>query len=95
MSQNDKKTTGVCKRFNAAKGFGFITCDDGSGDVFVHQTEIYADGFRTLQEGEESEFDVVVQDDGRRKAINVTGPKGAYVKGGQNRGGYGDGGGRG
>ena len=89
---NDKKTTGTCKRFNAEKGFGFITCDDGSGDVFVHQTEIYADGFRSLLEGEELEFDVVVQDDGRRKAMNVTGPQGAFVKGGGNRGGGGGGG---
>ena len=91
----NKKTSGVCKRFNAAKGFGFITCNDGSGDVFVHQTEIHADGYRTIHEGEELEFEVVTQDDGRRKAVNVTGPNGAFVKGGGNRGGYGGGGGRG
>eukprot|EP00484_Ammonia_sp_Unknown_P018721 CAMPEP_0197045514 /NCGR_PEP_ID=MMETSP1384-20130603/21356_1 /TAXON_ID=29189 /ORGANISM="Ammonia sp." /LENGTH=129 /DNA_ID=CAMNT_0042477137 /DNA_START=882 /DNA_END=1268 /DNA_ORIENTATION=- len=92
-----KKYTGRVKRFNSVKGFGFITCDDGTGDVFVHQTEIHATGYRSLADGEDVEFDVVVQDDGRRKAINVTGPGGAYVKGagggGGGRGGYGGGGG--
>merc|ERR1719187_1367639 len=87
---------GVCKRFDAAKGFGFITCDDGSGDVFVHFSEIKAQGFKTLNEGEEVEFEVIIQDDGRRKAVNVTGPDGAFVKGGDGggggRGGYGGGG---
>merc|ERR1719461_2333952 len=68
--------------------------DDGSGDVFVHQTEIYSEGFRSLAEGEKLEFDVVVQDDGRRKAVNVTGPGGDYVKG-QPRDNFGGGGGRG
>eukprot|EP01083_Nonionella_stella_P275811 936862_1 len=91
MAQGNKKATGTCKRFNSAKGFGFITCDDGSGDVFVHQTEIYADGFRSLQEGESLEFDIEEQDDGRRKATNVTGPNGAFVKGDNNRGGGGGG----
>merc|ERR1719384_833811 len=93
-SMNGKqKYTGKCKRFNAEKGFGFISLDDGSGDVFVHQTEVYADGFRTLHEGEDLEFEIIVQDDGRRKAVNVTGPKGAFVKGGySNRGGGGGGG---
>merc|ERR1740116_539115 len=88
------RVTGICKRFNSAKGFGFIACDDGSGDVFVHQTEIYAYGFRSLAEGEKLEFDVVVQDDGRRKAVNVTGPNGATVKGQpREQGGFGGGGG--
>merc|ERR1719251_621865 len=98
MAQGGKgpKVTGVCKRFNSAKGFGFIACDDGSGDVFVHQTEIYSEGFRSLAEGEKLEFDVVVQDDGRRKAVNVTGPNGATVKGQpREQGGFGGGGGGG
>ena len=68
-----QRAKGIVKRFNNEKGFGFITCDDGSGDVFVHQTEIYCDGFRSLAEGESVEFDVQIQDDGRRKAVNVTG----------------------
>jgi len=96
MAESNQKVgsvTGVCKRFNAAKGFGFITCDDDSGDVFVHQTEINADGYRTLYEGEKLQFDVVTQDDGRRKAINVTAPGGGYVRGGSNNRGGGRGGG--
>merc|ERR1719474_1434606 len=82
---------GTVKRFNAQKGFGFITCDDGSGDVFVHFSEVKAQGFKTLGEGEKVEFNVVIQDDGRRKATNVTGPDGAYVIGDQGGGGYGGG----
>merc|ERR1719189_2681990 len=89
-----QRAKGVCKRFNNEKGFGFIACDDNSGDVFVHQTEVYADGFRTLAEGEPLEFDIQIQDDGRRKAVNVTGPGGAFVKG-QPRDSYGGGGGGG
>lgn len=50
-------TTGTVKWFNAEKGYGFIACDDGSEDVFVHQTEIATDGFRSLNEGDHVEFD--------------------------------------
>merc|ERR550517_430508 len=82
---------GTVKRFNAQKGFGFITCDDGSVDVFVHFSEVKAQGFKTLGEGEKVEFRVVIQDDGRRKATNVTGPYGAFVIGDQGGGGYGGG----
>ena len=67
---------GVCKRYLANRGFGFITCDDGSGDVFVHQSEIHGKGFRFLIEGMRLEFDIRIQDDGRRKAVNVTSPDG-------------------
>ena len=55
-----KKYSGKCKRFNPEKGFGFISVDDGSGDVFVHQTEIHADGYRTIHEGEELEFGIYI-----------------------------------
>eukprot|EP00486_Rosalina_sp_Unknown_P002422 CAMPEP_0201564188 /NCGR_PEP_ID=MMETSP0190_2-20130828/2228_1 /ASSEMBLY_ACC=CAM_ASM_000263 /TAXON_ID=37353 /ORGANISM="Rosalina sp." /LENGTH=136 /DNA_ID=CAMNT_0047980023 /DNA_START=134 /DNA_END=541 /DNA_ORIENTATION=- len=86
------KTTGKVKRFNTTKGFGFITCDDGTGDVFVHYSEIKAQGFKTLAENESVEFEVVVQDDGRRKAVNVTGPNGDFVQGAKQNN-YGGGGG--
>ena len=51
-------TTGTVKFFNAEKGFGFIARADGD-DVFVHYSAIQADGYRSLQEGQEVEFDVV------------------------------------
>jgi CspA family cold shock protein len=50
--------TGTVKWFNDAKGFGFITQEGGGEDVFVHHTEIQADGFRSLAEGQKVEFEV-------------------------------------
>lgn len=47
---------GTVKWFNDAKGFGFITPDDGSKDVFVHHTAISSQGFRSLAEGDRVEF---------------------------------------
>eukprot|EP01083_Nonionella_stella_P055894 147387_1 len=71
------KCTGFVKFFNDEKGFGFIENDDGSGDVFVHQSDIYCQGFRSLAQNEQVEFDIEQQNDGKYRAINVTGPKGA------------------
>src|SRR5216117_863424 len=53
------RITGIVKWFNDAKGFGFITPENGEKDCFVHHTAIQADGFKTLAEGQRVEFDVV------------------------------------
>lgn len=81
---NDGIQSGVVKWFDSTKGFGFIVPDNATegGDVFVHQTAIQTDGYRTLAEGERVEY--VVETDpknGRRKALNVTGPNGSAVQG--------------
>ena len=48
---------GTVKWFNTQKGFGFISPEDGD-DVFVHHTSISANGYRTLEEGQEVEFEI-------------------------------------
>jgi CspA family cold shock protein len=50
--------SGTVKWFNDAKGFGFITQDNGGPDVFCHHTAIVSDGFRSLAEGQKVEFEV-------------------------------------
>ncbi len=50
--------SGTVKWFNDAKGFGFITQDNGGPDVFCHHSAIMTEGFRTLAEGQRVEFDV-------------------------------------
>lgn len=79
------KTTGTVKWFNVTKGYGFITPDAGGEDLFVHQSAILCDGFRSLREGEPVEFMVETSDDGRAKAIQVTGPNGAQPEGAPRR----------
>ena len=74
--------TGKVKWFNTEKGFGFIVPDDGSTDVFVHQTSIKAEGFRSLAEGESVEYTTMVDEkNGKIKAQFVTGPNGSNVQG--------------
>ncbi len=50
--------TGIVKWFNSTKGFGFITPDDGSPDVFAHFSSIDGSGFRELTEGQKVDFDI-------------------------------------
>lgn len=63
-------STGKVKWFNAEKGFGFITTDEGK-DVFVHYSSINSDGFKTLEEGQAVSFDIVDSDRGQQ-AANVS-----------------------
>jgi CspA family cold shock protein len=62
-SANDWKethmATGIVKWFNDSKGFGFITPEDGSKDLFAHHTAIQMEGYKSLKEGQRVEFDVV------------------------------------
>jgi len=66
------KTKGQVKWFNESKGFGFITPSDGTKDVFVHFSAIQANGFKTLAEGQNVEFEI---QDGQKgpSAVNVVG----------------------
>ena len=63
--------TGTVKWFNDDKGFGFITPDDGTKDLFVHQSGINADGFRSLSEGAKVSYSAEASDKGPR-AVDVT-----------------------
>lgn len=81
LFMSDQVQKGSVKWFNTMKGFGFIVPDDGSTDVFVHQTAIQAEGFRSLADGEAVEYLVEVDDNGRKKAVQVTGPNGEDVQG--------------
>ena len=61
---------GTVKWFNAKKGFGFISDEEGN-DVFVHFSALQMDGFKVLDEGDEVEFEVIDREKGRQ-AANVT-----------------------
>ena len=65
---------GTVKWFNPEKGFGFISNDDGSGDVFVHFSAIQGEGYRTLNEGDRVSFDTEQDPKNAEKlrAVNVT-----------------------
>jgi cold shock protein len=63
--------TGTVKWFNADKGFGFITPEDGGKDLFVHHSGIEGDGYRSLDEGAKVTYEAQAGDKGP-KAVNVT-----------------------
>jgi CspA family cold shock protein len=65
-----KRVKGKVKWFSDQKGYGFIAKEDGSGDVFVHFSSVTSEGYKSLSEGEEVEFEVVDSDKGP-KAANV------------------------
>ena len=66
-----EKATGTVKFFNAMKGFGFITRDDGQPDAFVHISAVERSGLRELNEGDRLEFDLEVDRRGKHSAVNL------------------------
>ena len=81
VDPSEGKQIGCVKWFNGEKGFGFIAPASGGEDLFVHQSAIASPGFQSLMEGEEVEFKVV-EERGKMKAVDVTGPNGEFVQGG-------------
>lgn len=91
------RSTGKVKWFSQEKGYGFIQQDSGP-DVFVHHSQIQSSGFRTLNEGERVEFDVIEEPKGLKaqNVVRLDAPAGG--NGGESGGGFGrgrGGGGRG
>ena len=64
--------TGTVKWFNSAKGYGFITPDNGSDDCFVHVTAVQASGYKQLLENQRVEFEMQEGRNGRMVAGNLT-----------------------
>lgn len=64
---------GTVKWFNAEKGYGFITNDDGSADVFVHFSAIQSEGYKSLNEGQKVTFDIEKdpKNSSKYRALNV------------------------
>lgn len=65
------KLTGTVKWFNDAKGFGFITPDDGGEDIFAHFSSIQMSGFKTLKEGQKVAYEIIQGPKGKQ-ALNIT-----------------------
>ncbi|BAS72598.1 Os01g0546250 [Oryza sativa Japonica Group] len=69
-----ERVKGMVKGFDATNGFSFITPDDGSEDLFIHQSSLKFDGYRSLNDDDVIELSVGSSDDGRTKAVDVTAP---------------------
>lgn len=78
--QSAARSTGKVHWFSDQKGYGFITPNDGGDDLFVHQSSIISDGFRSLTVGDSVEFVITQGTDGKTKAIEVSAPDGLPLK---------------
>uniref|UniRef100_A0A2N9IBX3 Uncharacterized protein n=1 Tax=Fagus sylvatica TaxID=28930 RepID=A0A2N9IBX3_FAGSY len=78
---SEARATGVVKWFNDSKGFGFISPKEGGEDLFVHQSAIQSEGYRSLTEGDLVEYEIELGVNERTKAVNVTGPNGSSLQG--------------
>ncbi len=67
-----EKGTGTVKFFNAMKGFGFVSRDDGQADVFIHISAVERAGLSNLNEGDKLEFDIEVDGRGKYAAVNIS-----------------------
>src|SRR5690606_29933569 len=70
-ADDTQKLTGTVKWFNDAKGFGFITPDNGGEDLFAHFSSIQMNGFKTLKEGQKVAFEIAQGPKGKQ-ALNIT-----------------------
>lgn len=71
LEEDNPKLLGTVKWFNDAKGFGFITPDDGGEDLFAHFSSIQMPGFKTLKEGQKVQFEIAQGPKGKQ-ALNIT-----------------------
>ena len=86
------RLTEVVRWFRDQKGFRFIPPNEGGEDLFVHESLIKSDGFRSLGEVETVEFQIALGEDERTKVVEVTRPDGSFVQGSK-KDDYGGGGG--
>ncbi|PPS10805.1 hypothetical protein GOBAR_AA09831 [Gossypium barbadense] len=79
QEQQQSRSTGKVLWFDDQKGFGFIHPDDGGEDLFVHQSSIKSEGYRSLAEGESVEFTVSQGNGGKTQAVDVTAIGGSQI----------------
>lgn len=84
MTSEGERIQGNIKWFSNQKGYGFVTPKPGASitdDVFVHQSSLHCEGYRTVGEGWDVEFGIGLDDEGKVKAENVTAPGGGFCTG--------------